>query len=84
MPNTNEPQVLFPQNLPVLYTDAVAVATNTNGVVLNFAQHGGSDSQLIIISRLGMSKENARLLLKAMQDGLEKQEAIEQQAANRK
>ncbi len=51
---------------PVLYTDNVRLTTNKMGVVLGFGQTVDTTNQIRIVSRIGMSREHAKLLLKEL------------------
>jgi hypothetical protein len=51
---------------PVLYTDHVFMATNEDGLVMDFGQKLGTTNQLRIVSRIGMSREHAKKLLKEL------------------
>lgn len=60
---------------PILYTDNIFMTTNVNGVVLDICQKLGPTNKMRIVSRIGMSREHAKLVLKelgkllAMTDG---------------
>lgn len=45
---------------PILYTDHVFMATNPDGLVLDFGQRLANTNQMRIISRIGMSREHAK------------------------
>lgn len=45
---------------PILYTDNVFMATNPDGLVLNFGQRLANTNQMRIVSRIGMSREHAK------------------------
>jgi transcriptional regulator with XRE-family HTH domain len=55
----------------VIYTDLVYVTGNQYGVVINFMQESGPQSQPLIVSRVGMSREHARSLLEVLKQTLE-------------
>ena len=60
----NQPIALaMPGDLRVVYTDMVHVMVNDFGVVMNFMQGVGPNSQPLAIARVGMSKEHARSVL---------------------
>lgn len=47
----------------VLYSDSVEVVANPQGIVLNFAQANGIGGQPLTISRIGMSREEAKVVM---------------------
>ncbi|MDP2649346.1 MAG: hypothetical protein Q8P10_00725 [bacterium] len=51
---------------PILYTDNILMTTNEDGLVLDFGQKLGPSNQLRIVSRIGMSRNHAKKLLKEM------------------
>lgn len=55
----------------IMYTDMVNVTINNHGVVMNFMQNPAiPDSQPVVISRMGMSREHAKSVLQVLQDTL--------------
>lgn len=58
-------------DLRIIYTDLSHVMVNDYGVVLNFLQSSGLNNQSLLVSRVGMSKEQARYLLKVLQHSLD-------------
>ncbi len=52
----------------ILYTDMVHVKANNHGVVINFLQSLGPDNSSMAVSRIGMSHEHAKSLLKVLND----------------
>jgi transcriptional regulator with XRE-family HTH domain len=54
----------------VLYSDDVEVSVDKKGVVLNFHQNSGQVNQRIPISRIGMSHEQAKDLLRSLHQSL--------------
>lgn len=61
--NTNDPlQINIPEDKPILYTSGVFINANQLGVVLNFAQQVGPTNQQMVVSRVGMSVEHAKIL----------------------
>lgn len=64
-------QISVPGNLPILYTDSVLITKNQFGIVLDFAQSMSSTNQQYVVSRLGMSKEHGKALLKVLAERLE-------------
>jgi len=59
------------EDAKILYTDMVHVNANQYGVVINFLQGLGANSQTMSVSRIGMSREHAKSLLKVLQKSLE-------------
>jgi transcriptional regulator with XRE-family HTH domain len=57
----------------IVYTDGVQAQANQNGVVLQFIQGFGTPRQLTT-ARVGMSREQARTVLRTLQDTLERSE----------
>ncbi len=57
--------MLLPLDARIVYSDSVQVTANKNGVVLNFLQGNGTKQQLPI-SKVGMSLEQARKVLKVL------------------
>ncbi len=51
---------------PILYTDNVFMSTNEYGLVLDVCQKIGNTNQLRIVSRIGMSREHAKVFLREM------------------
>lgn len=56
--------------VPVSYSDSVFVTSNDVGVVLDFAQSVGPTPQQHVVSSIGMSKDQAKRMIRAMQDNL--------------
>lgn len=48
---------------PILYTDNVFMATNPDGLVLDFGQRLSNTNQMRIVSRIGMSREHAKKIV---------------------
>lgn len=62
-------QVAIDVNLdttPILYTDNVIMTTNSDGVVFDVGQKLGPTNKMRIVSRIGMSREHAKKLLKEL------------------
>lgn len=51
---------------PILYTDTVRLTTNQMGVVLSFGQSVDTTNQARIVSRIGMSREHAKIFLQEL------------------
>ncbi len=62
--------VTMANNAPVVYTDMVHVMVNNYGVVMNFMQTSGSNTQPQAIARIGMSREHAASVLEILQKTL--------------
>jgi DNA-binding XRE family transcriptional regulator len=58
---------ISPADVKIIYTDMVHVSANQYGVVLNFLQGLGSDSQPLAVSRIGMSHIHAKSLIEVLQ-----------------
>lgn len=72
-------QVNLPNNIVILYSDSAWLTINQFGVVLDFAQRMGQTNQQTIVSRIGMSKEHAKVLIAALADLLDKEELKQKQ-----
>lgn len=57
----------------IIYSDGAQVTANQQGVVLNFSQGNGTQS-LLLTARVGMSREQARVLLEMLQQALQHSE----------
>jgi hypothetical protein len=55
---------------PILYTDNVMITSNEDGVVLDFGQRVGGSNQFQIVSRVGMSREQAKKLAETLAKNL--------------
>ena len=53
----------------VIYSDGAQVHANSNGVVMSFSQANGSP-QGLVTAKIGMSREQARNVIRIMQDAL--------------
>ncbi len=62
--------IVTPQDLKIVYTDMVHVAVNNYGVIMNFMQGAGQNSQPLAIARVGMSREHALSVLEVLQQTL--------------
>ncbi len=63
----------------VIYTDGMHVNAGPNGVVLSFAQTAGP-GQPLVTARVGMSREQARNVIRTLQGALDKTEPRELQS----
>jgi len=54
----------------VMYSDTVEVIGGKEGVVLNFSQNAGQHGQPLTVSRIGMSREQAKMLMGALHQAL--------------
>jgi len=59
---SNQAQNNYSTDNPILYTDSTQVIANQYGVVIEFLQGMGPDGKSKIVSRLGMSREHAKVL----------------------
>ena len=62
--------IKVPDNLPVLYTDSVWVTSSAFGLVFDFAQAVGPTNNHTVVSRVGMSIDHAKALMKVLSDKL--------------
>lgn len=62
--------VVLPGDARIVYTDMVHVMVNNYGVIMNFMQTAGPNSQPLAVSRIGMSKEHAKSVLEVLQKTL--------------
>jgi len=67
-------KVTIPEHQPVLYAGAVYMDVSDFGVVFNFAQQVGPTNQQIVVSRVGMSTDHAKVLINKLNKLLEKKE----------
>lgn len=58
----------------IVYSDMVNAVVNDYGVVLTFLQTNGNNSQPLAISRIGMSKDHAKSIIKMLTTTLEQAE----------
>lgn len=73
-PNSNRAGVLVMAIDPrIIYTDGMHVNAGPNGVVLSFAQMSGTQ-QPLVTARVGMSREQARSIIKTLQGALDRSE----------
>jgi transcriptional regulator with XRE-family HTH domain len=54
----------------VMYSDSVEIVANGKGVVLNFSQASGQPGQPLTISRIGMSREQAKMVMGILHQAL--------------
>jgi transcriptional regulator with XRE-family HTH domain len=54
----------------VMYSDQVQISGNEHGIVLSFMQPGGGNMPQMPISRIGMSRAQAKKVLEVLQDTL--------------
>jgi transcriptional regulator with XRE-family HTH domain len=54
----------------VMYSDTMEVSANQKGVVLNFSQTAGQNEQPLTVSRIGMSREQAKLVMGVLHQAL--------------
>lgn len=63
----------LPQDAKIAYTDIAQAHKNDHGIVLNFMQSGGPMGKPLVVSRLGMSTEHAKNIVKLLLAALEDQ-----------
>lgn len=83
IPTTEEPgqiQVTIPNDKPVLYSDSVFLTSNEFGLVFDFSQRMASTNKHIVVSRIGMSKEHAKVLLKILREKVEGKSEVKKPA----
>jgi transcriptional regulator with XRE-family HTH domain len=54
----------------VMYSDSVEVVASDKGVVLNFSQVNGQHGQPLTVSRIGMSREQAKMVMGILHQAL--------------
>ena len=54
----------------VMYSDSVEIVANSKGVVLNFSQAAGQQGQPLTVSRIGMSREQAKMVMGILHQAL--------------
>lgn len=54
----------------VMYSDSVEVVADDRGVVVNFSQHAGQHGQPLTISRIGMSRDQAKMVMGMLHQAL--------------
>jgi len=54
----------------VMYSDSVEVVADSRGVVVNFSQNAGQHGQLLTISRIGMSRDQAKMVMGILHQAL--------------
>ncbi len=70
-----QPIMLLPFDTRIIYTDAMNVVIDDNGVVLNFMQGNAAQGQQMPAARLGMSLEYAQKVVDTLTETLEKARA---------
>ncbi|MFZ5365791.1 MAG: helix-turn-helix domain-containing protein [Patescibacteria group bacterium] len=70
--NSKEQTITIPAGTQTLYSDVVSVTASPHGIVLNFAQQLGPTNQFVVVSRIGMSKEHVRSLIRVLEGLMEK------------
>ncbi|MDO8639201.1 MAG: DUF3467 domain-containing protein [Candidatus Daviesbacteria bacterium] len=64
-------EIGVPNNVQVLYSNAVFITSDDFGVVLDFAQRLGSTSNHNVVSRIGMSFDHAENFLKVLKENID-------------
>lgn len=70
LPNSKTMVMIMAVDPRVVYSDGVQVVTNGSGVIMNFAQGTGTP-QALVTARVGMSREQAAMVLQALQNALQ-------------
>lgn len=65
-----QPVIVVPMEARIVYTDQVEVESNKYGMMINFLQSAGSKGKSVPVSRVGMSREQAKKLLEVLQKEL--------------
>lgn len=68
----NEIQVEMKKDMIALYSDSAFITTNKFGAMIDFAQNIASTNQQVIISRVGLSLEHAKILAETILKQLQK------------
>lgn len=58
--------ISIPQNLPILYSDMIAVTSSAYGITLDMGQKLGATNNHNVVARIGISLLHAKDLLKAL------------------
>ncbi|MGZ6004721.1 MAG: helix-turn-helix domain-containing protein [Candidatus Saccharimonadales bacterium] len=74
--DSNSGNELNKSDLRILYTDLIHMAVNDSGVVINFLQSGAIGNQPLSVARVGMSKTQAKQMLKLLQHTLGQSKAL--------
>lgn len=72
-PNSRTGMLIMAIDPRIIYTDAMYVNAGPNGVVMSFAQLNGAQ-QSLVTARVGMSREQARNVIKTLQGALDRSE----------
>lgn len=67
--------IVMPTEAQIVYTDMVHVMVNNYGVIMNFMQTAGPNTQPLAVARVGMSKEHAKSVLEVLQKTLDMQQS---------
>lgn len=63
--------MVLPIDGRILYSDAVQIGVNEQGVIINFMQNVAPDNKPVPVSRIGMSKEHAETIIRLLRDCLD-------------
>ncbi len=75
MPNENNQNINFnlnPDNTPVLHVDSFLISHNEHTMIMNFAQALPDPKQQQIVSRVSLSRSQAREFLNTLTDHMKK------------
>jgi transcriptional regulator with XRE-family HTH domain len=69
-PSSRQQTLMIMIDPRVMYSDSMEVTANQKGVVLNFSQNAGQGDQPLTIARIGMSREQAKLVMGVLHQAL--------------
>jgi transcriptional regulator with XRE-family HTH domain len=69
-PSGRQQTVMIMIDPRVMYSDTMEVSASPKGVVLNFSQTAGQHDQPLTVARIGMSREQAKLVLGVLHEAL--------------
>lgn len=75
--DNNQKQVNFninPDKVPVLYADGYLIGSNENVVTLSFSQAMAGADQQNVVSRIALTRAQAKEFIKTMNDHIDKYE----------
>lgn len=57
-----------PEKTPILYTDMIFINVNEDGAMFDICQKMGNSNQYQVVTRVGMSREHAKKLVKNLSE----------------
>ena len=69
-PNARQQTLMVMVDPRVMYSDSFEIAANNRGVVLSFSQNAGQNGQPLVVSRIGMSREQAKTVMGLLHQAL--------------